>query len=825
MTPPLFNLTATGGGYYRVLVGGVEVSRHTAEREAVERAVNEKRAQPAAEVSYDHSAYAVRVDHAERRGESDRRQRDTLLSFPGRRQGQRRGPVRQYPVDPQDASVSYVTITSQAPPNLGTGDTHQIAVLVESAVIPDGSGQLLRVPLTGRTVTYGTSNAAVATVTAGGLVAYVGDGTATITATCESVADTVLYTCAAASTAVADVFVTPTPVTIIPGATQVMTATVRASDDSILLGRTVTWASSDTNIATVGADSGTDPHTATVTGVADGTVTITATCETVDGTASVEVLTSATFVGLAELPRSTPTFTYSAPTGGTLHQPGTAAALQTILAGPNTTLQLGDIIELTAGVQYTSASIPIQTFPNVTTQRGGTSAAKIYVRTANIANLPAAGTRVSAATTVAGAASIKAEMPLFRQRANGASPPIRFANAAHGYVLSGIAVDAGSVTGTSRLVELGIENAVQANFATDIVFDRCYIAAETAANGCGRPFYFMAAGADIVIRDCWIYNEELTGNGSDTQAILVSRNCSGPALIENNFLAGSSENIMFGGTGPGPDASLIPADFTIRRNYVFKQTAWRGKNLFELKCGLRVLFEDNVCEPHVPGAQFHAINLKSVNQTGNDSLVQAADIVLRYNRWKDIRGWFKATPGQNESGGSYVACARVTAQHNLVEGWQENGADSAFYVQGINGVAVWNNTVMSDGTPTGTAFTLGAASDAMTGFSVRDNIFHRASYGVKGQSLTEGTVSLEAVTSGGYAFAGNTIITTGGTYPAGQTRPASVAACGFTDSASRDYSLTGGSALLGTGYAGGNPGCDVATVLSRTAGSVTGDWS
>jgi hypothetical protein len=53
---------ATGGGYYAVYVDGTFVSQHSAERKAVERATNEKLAQPDAFVVYNHEGYSVRIE-------------------------------------------------------------------------------------------------------------------------------------------------------------------------------------------------------------------------------------------------------------------------------------------------------------------------------------------------------------------------------------------------------------------------------------------------------------------------------------------------------------------------------------------------------------------------------------------------------------------------------------------------------------------------------------------------------------------------------------------------------------------------------------------
>lgn len=55
-------LTAVGSGYYVVNSDGIELSRHTAEREAVERAIIYKCDHPAAKVTYRHD-YEVGVDY------------------------------------------------------------------------------------------------------------------------------------------------------------------------------------------------------------------------------------------------------------------------------------------------------------------------------------------------------------------------------------------------------------------------------------------------------------------------------------------------------------------------------------------------------------------------------------------------------------------------------------------------------------------------------------------------------------------------------------------------------------------------------------------
>jgi uncharacterized protein YjdB len=132
-----------------------------------------------------------------------------------------------------------------------------------------------------------TSAPETATVDASGEVTGVAAGTATITATSEGKSGS------------ATIVVTPEPPVIIPVAsvtvspqigtvavkrTIALRATTRDANGATLTGRTVTWSTSASGTATVDASGN-------VTGVAPGTVTITATSEGQTGFATIVVKT------------------------------------------------------------------------------------------------------------------------------------------------------------------------------------------------------------------------------------------------------------------------------------------------------------------------------------------------------------------------------------------------------------------------------------------------------------------------------------------------------------------------------------------------------
>jgi len=134
------------------------------------------------------------------------------------------------------------------------------------------------VALTGRSVSFVSSNPAVATVnaTTGVVTPVANSGTTTITATSEGRAGSAAVTIPA----VATVQVTQAPVSV--GATAGFSATVRDAASNVLSGRPVTWTSGNTAIATVSS-------TGVVTGVAVGSTTITATVFGVSGNVTVTV--------------------------------------------------------------------------------------------------------------------------------------------------------------------------------------------------------------------------------------------------------------------------------------------------------------------------------------------------------------------------------------------------------------------------------------------------------------------------------------------------------------------------------------------------------
>ena len=172
---------------------------------------------------------------------------------------------------PTPEPVASVTVTS-AQSSVVVGASVQMSVTTL-----DASGNTL----TGRTVAWSTSDAAVASVNPSGSVTGESIGEATITATSEGHTGSATIT---VLTSVASVVVIPDPAVVISTLSVQMTATPQEAGGLPLIGKTVTWTTADASIATVDASG-------LVTGGTPGSTTVSATSEGVTGQATVDVLT------------------------------------------------------------------------------------------------------------------------------------------------------------------------------------------------------------------------------------------------------------------------------------------------------------------------------------------------------------------------------------------------------------------------------------------------------------------------------------------------------------------------------------------------------
>ena len=221
------------------------------------------------------------------------------------------------------ASVASVQVTP-SPASTIVGQTVTL-----TAKTLDATGNIL----TGRIVGWTSSNTAIATVNASGVVTGVASGTATITASSEGVSGTTALT--VSGVPVATVAVAPSTVTIATGQTTTLAATLRDESGNVLTDRAITWSTGAASVATVSA-------TGIVTGVGPGTATITATSEGKSASAAVTV---------------------TVPTAATVT---VAPATTSVIVGNSTTLvatvrDAGANVMVNASVTWTSSNTAIAT--------------------------------------------------------------------------------------------------------------------------------------------------------------------------------------------------------------------------------------------------------------------------------------------------------------------------------------------------------------------------------------------------------------------------------------------------------------------------------
>jgi uncharacterized protein YjdB len=177
-------------------------------------------------------------------------------------------------VTPPPPTPIATVIVTLSPSAVVAGQTAQA-----SATLEDSSGN----PISGRVVTWQSSNTTVATVDPVGAVKAIASGNAMIKASSEGKSNaSALSVSAPAPIPVAVVSVTPSSASLQVGATVQLSATTRDSNNNVLTGRVIGWSSGNSAIATVSSSG-------LVTAKGAGSVSIAAASEGQTGSATITV--------------------------------------------------------------------------------------------------------------------------------------------------------------------------------------------------------------------------------------------------------------------------------------------------------------------------------------------------------------------------------------------------------------------------------------------------------------------------------------------------------------------------------------------------------
>jgi hypothetical protein len=598
-------------------------------------------------------------------------------------------------------------------------------------------------------------------------------------------ADTSVVTVGTVTLTLTDLSLSPGGLSLAPGEAIQMTAVGGWSDGSST-SPPVTWTATGGTISAAGL------YTA---GSATGSFQISAlhTGTGLTATAPVNIGTAAPQGGgaalLPQAPRELVDVSYPAVTGKSI-----SVASGGNLQNAINSAACGDEIVLASGAVFTGNFI----LPNKNCTK--------YIVIRSAGPCPSLGTRATPANS-AGFAKLMAP--------GSNLSPVEVKNGAGYYRLACLEVTApASVTSLNALVRLSHTGATSVSqLPHHIVLDRLWIHGHGTL-GLTRCVIMNTAYSAVVDS----YLDDCHTSGSDSQAI-VAYNGTGPYLIENNYLAGAGENVMFGGSDPTIQG-LIPSDIVFRRNHVHKPASWKGvwtsKNLLELKNAQRILIEGNVFENNwIDGQAGHAFNFKSTNQSGTAPWSVTRDVNFQHNViWKSACG-MKVSSAEHVAGTAGLT-ERIRIAHNMFAdiGGTYGGCGTIFQLQyDVADLTVEYNTGWA---PSSAIVFYGLP--ALQRVTIQGNILGRGAFGFKGDNTGEGLKTLATYAPGGLVT-GNLILgAVASSYPSGNSFPASQSAAGLASADGIIWALQPTSAYLSAGPNGSRPGPDLQRLQTLIAG-------
>ncbi|PYP78188.1 MAG: hypothetical protein DMD35_12065 [Gemmatimonadetes bacterium] len=651
-------------------------------------------------------------------------------------------------------SVSVASIDLTLPSSLNVGQTAQAAVTLK-----DAQGNVL----TGRTITYVSSNSNIASVSTTGLVSAINGGSATITASAESHSASVVVTSVAPKPAVQSITLTINASTIDIGELTQVNAVAKDANGTPISGVPITWSASPTAVATVSSSGMATAHSV-------GTAQIYAKADAVTSNIALNVIdpnvtspTSPTSPGgtgtlaavatMAELPRAsvgtaypTPARQVRVPAGSNLQSAIDAA-------------QPGDELLLAPGATFTGNFI----LPNK-----GSSTAWITIRTdVSDATLGAPGTRMTP--------SRAASANLARILTPNNEGAIATALLSHHYRLTGLEIaGTSSATEVSGIVRFGDGSSAQNSLtlvAHDLVLDRSFVHGQ-ATQSIRRCVSLQSAASAII--DSWI--SDCHSNNGDSQGI-VGWNGPGPYLIKNNHIEGGHQGLFFGGADPSI-TNLSPSDITVIGNHITRPVTWNGvwqtKTIIETKNARRMLLEGNVIENVWASAQNgFGVLLKSENQDGAAPWTQSTDITVRYNKIRNVGSGINiaANGGYNPA----VPAARISIYDNTID----NLGRAPYIGDGIPlqilggtyDILVAHNSWSNAGNQA-----ISFDNGVTTRTAIHSNIIPSGAYGVKGTNQGTGMTTINYYMPNG-VFSYDAIVGGDcGAYPATTSCPSTIPA-------------------------------------------------
>lgn len=359
------------------------------------------------------------------------------------------------------------------------------------------------------------------------------------------------------------------------------------------------------------------------------------------------------------------------------------------------------------------------------------------------------------------------------------------------------------------LVQLGAGETSIEKLPHHIIFDRCYLHGDPK-HGTRRGIAMNSRYTAVIDS----YLSDFKTVGEDSQAI-AGWNGPGPFKIENNYLEGAGENLMFGGGDPSIPG-LVPSDIEIRGNRFAKPLSWRiddpgyagtpwtVKNLLELKNARRVLIDGNLFEHAWLQAQTGFAVLFTVrNQDGTAPWSVVEDVTFTGNVLRHIGGGVDIL-GHDDNHPSRRT-RRILIKNNLFDdvGGIWGGGRLFQLLDGTAEVVIDHNTAVQTD-----SILQGGDHQAHEGFVFTDNIVMHNAYGIIGSGYGAGHPSLDHYFPGAIVRRNVMVGGSANLYPRGNFYPSSLDDVGFVNRTDGDYRLKGSSPYKGVAINGGDPGVD-----------------
>lgn len=493
-----------------------------------------------------------------------------------------------------------------------------------------------------------------------------------------------------------------------------------------------------------------------------------------------------------------------------------ATPLATCFKNALSAASLGDTILLEAGATFTG---------NFTLPVKSSGSGWIIIRTSTPDNqLPAPGTRMTPAY-----ASLLPK--IVTANAVGA---IQVALGSHHYRLIGLDISGMGQQGVLVNFDAGANQTSVGVVPHHLVIDRCLIHGPDAATDTRVGVNLNAASGAVI--DSTISDIHSKGDAHG----VGMWNSPGPVKIDNNYIESSGEAIHLGGAQP-KNASLLPSDIEITRNYIYKPRSWDPKdpsfagiqwvqyNTIQIRKARRVLIYGNIVEntwvqlnnlwTDVWSGLAVVISPESLNSaTPFDAVQDVAfvnNIVTHSPGGVGVTGWNLLAQSEQTQ--------RIQISNNLMTDIYLPPASlpsqSVFQVRnGVEDIQIDHNTILASSN----VITFDGVPSA--GLVMTNTIVPHSANGIVGNNGGGiGTAALNAYLPAGYTFLKNVVPgTPANELPVNNFYPASLSGVGFVNYPT-DLHLSASSLYKSQATDGKDVGADVDAVLAATQGVKAGN--